>query len=96
MAETSVLSRDEHVELLQGLVGERSSEGKRHVAAIELTHDFFTDRLRGKHRVRAQHPLTLAEDTESRLPFARRSWYHYDTIVLRSHFDGERSSPEPG
>ena len=65
MAETGVLSRDEHVELLQGLVCEMSPEGKRHVAAIELTHDFFTDRLRGKHRVRAQHPLTLAEGTEA-------------------------------
>lgn len=64
LAEMGVISSDERVELIKGIISQMGPEGKRHVAAIELVRDFFAARLKTRHRVRAQHPLTLAGDTE--------------------------------
>jgi Uma2 family endonuclease len=64
LGELGVISSEERVELIEGIICKMGPEGKRHVAAIELVLDLFAARLRGRHRVRTQHPLTVTEDSQ--------------------------------
>jgi Uma2 family endonuclease len=64
LGELGVISSTERVELIEGIIRKMGPEGKRHVAAIELALDLFTARLKGRYRVRTQHPLTVARDSE--------------------------------
>lgn len=64
LGEMGFISSDERVELIEGIICKMGPEGKRHVAAIELVLDLFTNRLKGRHRVRSQHPLTVAMDSQ--------------------------------
>ena len=64
MADNGVFEADERVELVEGVIYRMSPEGKRHVAAIELASDLFRELLKGKHRIRSQHPLALSVEAE--------------------------------
>ncbi len=64
LGELGVISSEERVELIEGIIRKMGPEGKRHVAAVELALDLFAARLKGRYRVRTQHPLTVAMDSE--------------------------------
>lgn len=63
MAEAGVFSGPERVELLMGVIGDKTPEGKRHVVAIELARRILSARLGDRAGMRIQHPLRVTDDS---------------------------------
>ena len=59
-----MISPDERVELIDGIICKMGPEGARHVAAIDLAVNLFNSRLKGLHGIRIQHPLRVASHAE--------------------------------
>jgi Uma2 family endonuclease len=57
MGETGILSPDERVELLWGVVCPMSPKSRAHVVSANLTYDLFRERLRGRAAVYKEDPL---------------------------------------
>ena len=64
LGEIGVISPDERVELIDGMICKMGPEGIRHVAAIDLALNLFNSRLKGLHGIRIQHPLRVASHAE--------------------------------
>jgi Uma2 family endonuclease len=57
MGETGILSPDERVELLWGVVSLMSPKSRAHVVSANLTFDVFRERLRGRAAIYKEDPL---------------------------------------
>lgn len=64
LGEIGVISSDERVELIDGMICKTGPEGRRHVVATDLALNIFTARLKGCHEIRIQHPLAVARESE--------------------------------
>jgi Uma2 family endonuclease len=89
MIETGILSEDEHVELLDGVLIAMTPQNPPHARAIQRLNHLFTRALPDEFTVLPQLPLTLAEDSEPepdlavvRSEDARSSEHHPRTALL--------------
>jgi len=57
MAEAGILSPDERVELVRGVIRKMSPKNRAHVLAASLAFDLFREALRGKASVYKEDPL---------------------------------------
>ena len=65
MVESGILSEDEHVELIDGVIIQMSAEGTKHSAIIsDIAAQFYELVIKGKALLRVQHPVTLNDETE--------------------------------
>jgi len=59
MIESGILTRDSHVELLEGRIVEMSFQGPLHAATTQRASDYIKARLHEQAHVRMQLPVTL-------------------------------------
>ena len=64
MTEVGLLSSDERVELVDGILYRMSPEGTRHAVAIDVVAEQLRLPLQSRHHVRSQHPMAVSDDTE--------------------------------
>jgi len=65
MGEVGILSEDEHVELIDGIIIQMSPEGTKHSAIIsDIATQFYELVIESKALLRVQHPIFLSDDTE--------------------------------
>ena len=65
MGEEGILSEDEHVELIDGVIIQMSPEGTRHSVIIsKMAVRFYEFVIEGKVLLRVQNPIVLNDETE--------------------------------
>ncbi len=64
MAETGLLTEDDRVELIEGVVTSMSPIGPRHSSALSALGEFFTQNLHGSAIVYVQNPLAVGAASE--------------------------------
>lgn len=64
MAESGILSEEDHVELVEGQVVEMSPIGSRHAACVDRMNRLFTSVVNLDFIVRVQSPILLSEYSE--------------------------------
>jgi len=65
MGEVGILSEDEHVELIDGVIMQMSVEGTKHSAIItKIALPFYELVIKGKVLLRVQNPIILNDETE--------------------------------
>jgi len=64
MVDAGILSEDERVELLEGLIVLKSPQEDRHAQAIEVLNETLVPQVMGRYRVRPQLPLTIGDHSE--------------------------------
>ncbi|HIE26724.1 TPA: Uma2 family endonuclease [Candidatus Poribacteria bacterium] len=65
MGEEGILSEDEHIELIEGVILQMSTEGTKHSAIItKIAMRFYESVIEGKALLRIQNPVVLNDDTE--------------------------------
>ena len=87
MAEVGILSEDEHVELIDGVIIQMGSEGTKHSAIIsKMAMPFYESVLEGKALLRVQNPIILNDETEPEPDLAlvktREDAYYLETHPL--------------
>jgi Uma2 family endonuclease len=89
MIEAGILSEDEHVELLDGLLIVMTPQNPPHARAIQRLNQAFTRALPDEFAVLPQLPLTLSDDSEPgpdlavvRAEDARSTEHHPHTALL--------------
>ena len=81
------LFRGERVELLHGVIIERSPTAPAHASPVDLLNELLLPRLLGRARVRVQQPLRAADESEPQpdiavVPIADYSNAHPDRAYL--------------
>ncbi|MBC8234114.1 Uma2 family endonuclease [bacterium] len=84
MGEAGILSEDEHIELIDGVIIQMSTEGTRHsVIMSNIAAQFYELVIEGKALLRVQNPIVLSDDTEPEPDLAlvktRESAYYLET-----------------
>lgn len=65
MGEEGILSEDEHIELIDGVIIQMSTEGTRHSAIMSnIAAQFYELVIEGKALLRVQNPIVLNDETE--------------------------------
>jgi len=65
MGEEGILFEDEHIELIDGVIIQMSTEGTRHSAIMSnIAAQFYALVIEGKALLRVQNPIVLNDDTE--------------------------------
>jgi len=65
MAEVGILSEDEHIELIDGVIMQMSVEGTKHSAIIsKMAVPFYESVIEGKTLLRVRNPIVLNDETE--------------------------------
>ena len=65
MGEAGILSEDEHIELIDGVIIQMSTEGTRHSVIItKIAMQFYGLVTEGKVLLRVQNPILLNDETE--------------------------------
>lgn len=64
MAEVGILSPDERVELIDGVIVQMSPVGSRHAACVDNGMQLFVEAFRDVAQVRVQNPIRLGEHDE--------------------------------
>jgi len=65
MGEAGILSEDEHIELIDGVIIQMSTEGTRHSVIItKIAMQFYGLVTEGKVLLRVQHPILLNDERE--------------------------------
>ena len=64
MGEEGILSADEHVELIDGVIIQMSPKGSKHTACMRRLTNLLPRLLHGKALVSIQDPIVLNDDTE--------------------------------
>ncbi|MBM3237782.1 Uma2 family endonuclease [Candidatus Poribacteria bacterium] len=65
MGEDGILSEDEHIELIDGVIIQMSTEGTRHsVIMSNIAAQFYELVIEGRALLRVRNPIVLNDDTE--------------------------------
>ena len=64
MIEFGILTREDQVELLEGVIVQLSPQRSPHAATTQCASDYLRERLMGQVIVRVQLPITLPPDSE--------------------------------
>ncbi len=65
MAEVGILSEDEHIELIDGVIMQMVPEGTKHSVNIsKMAVPFYESVIKGKALLRVQNPIVLNDETE--------------------------------
>ncbi len=68
MGEAGVFGPDERVELILGVIREKSPKGRRHVQAVTMANNLLTPMLKGRAIVQIQDPVALRHMTSEPEP----------------------------